>query len=217
MPALRQPGFVLASRPMKGRIAIALLGSVVGCSGGRSPSSPDAGSRPRIVTPSATPVRTGQLQRLAVERGMTPVSLDADGVPRLMRASRPLPPKIATATPELAARAFVAELAPVWGLGVTRAADLETQYVNPMRNGASIVALRQRIDGVEVYHSAMRALLKPDKSLHAISGTPVRADRAPRPTAFRIGPAEALVAALADRWGVTVAAAQVKARAAHAD
>src|SRR5688500_6902798 len=118
---------------MKGRIALALLGSVVGWSGGSSPSSPDAGSRPRIAAPSVAPVRTAQLQRVAVERGLTPLALDANGVPRLMRAARSLPPRVPATTPELAAREFVAELAPVWGLGTIRAAELETQYVNPLR------------------------------------------------------------------------------------
>jgi hypothetical protein len=111
----------------------------------------------------------------------------------------------------------VKTLAPVWGLRGVRTAELETQYASPVRGGATIVALRQRVDGVEVYHGGLRVMVNADRSLHAVSGTRARADRGPRRDAWKLDGRAALAAALADRWGASVPVATIASARAHGD
>src|SRR4051812_5725558 len=64
---------------------------------------------------------------------------DEQGLPRLIRAVAPRPAPAGT-SPEDAARAHVAALAPLW-IERGRAADLVTRGVQKLRNGAAIVRL----------------------------------------------------------------------------
>src|SRR5688572_18003853 len=96
------------------RGAAAMLLAISACS---SPSTPipitGGGAPPAAVSPTAA---------RAVHAGVVPVSFDATGAPRLVRAVRRLPPSIG-ATPEAAARAHLGALAPIYGAPAVRAVD----------------------------------------------------------------------------------------------
>src|SRR5688572_30821561 len=87
--------------------------ALAACSGGRdSTSSVDAAA---AVADDRQAAPAAPLAQAALERDLTALSLDDGGRPRFLRAVRPLaaPPG---ATPEVAARAFVDQLTPVWGV-----------------------------------------------------------------------------------------------------
>src|SRR5690348_10639075 len=105
----------------------------------------------------------------AVARSVVIDARDEQGVPRLIRAVAPRPAP-AGATPEGAARAHVAALAPLWIDG-GRAADLATRGVQKLRNGAAIVRLQQQVEQVDVYQGELRVMVQPDGTLAAVSGT----------------------------------------------
>jgi hypothetical protein len=101
--------------------------------------------------------------------GMSIMSSDASGAPRLMRAIAPRA-SIAGMAPTAAARAHVSALAPLWLQGAQPMALAETG-TQKLRNGATVVKLAQQVDGVLVHDGELRVMLHANGSLAAVSGT----------------------------------------------
>ncbi|HEU5058067.1 MAG TPA: M36 family metallopeptidase, partial [Kofleriaceae bacterium] len=80
--------------------------------------------------------------------------------------------------------------------------------VEPVRRtdlGHHLVRLVQEVDGIEIYRSEMKAVLKSDLSLVALTGTPSRVTTAkPADRAFRLTPGQAVSRALGDLYKVAV-------------
>lgn len=134
-------------------------------------------------------------------------------VPRFLWAStrQPAPPG---ATPLLAARAHLGRHAPAFGVTRSVVDDAEHVFTNDRGRGGIVVGLRQRVDGIEVYRSEVKVLMRRDLELVAISGNPQRLPRTPG--RFDLSGSAALATALADHFGLTVQPAQVKEVAAGA-
>ena len=161
------------------------------CAAGSAPTPPAPGaSSPGGARPAAPTDPT------AVALGVSVVSRDALGAPRLLRAFHP---RAATAglAPELAAREHVAALAPLW-VQQASAMALVDRGTQRLRNGAAVVRLAQQVDGVVVEDGELRVLMHPDGSLAAVSGTlwPAVA-----PPAFVASPSAALERALDQLFG----------------
>jgi large repetitive protein len=130
-------------------------------------------------------------EQLAVSLGVSIMSSDAGGAPRLMRAWRPRAGAIGAA-PEAAARDHVAALAPLW-VQQARPMTLASTGVQRLRNGATFVKLAQQVSGVLVDEGELRVLMHPDGALAAVSGTLLPEIAAP---SFSSSPSEALERAL---------------------
>jgi len=162
-----------------------------------SPSSPS-------VDPGApgTPVNVGPAQPVgptdqnATTLGMSILSSDASGKPRLVRA---IVPRASTAgmSSEQAARDHVTALAPLW-LQQERPMSLVVDGTQQLRNGATIVRLAQQVDGIPVAHGQIHVLLHNDQSLAAVSGTMLAATAKP---SFVSSPRVALERALDKQLG----------------
>src|SRR6185503_5899782 len=111
------------------------------------PGSPDDG-KGRPVTSN---------EQLAVSLGVSIMSSDATGAPRLMRAWKPRASAIGAA-PEAAARDHVAALAPLW-VQQARPMALAEVGTQRLRNGATFVKLAQQVNGVLVDEGELRVLM----------------------------------------------------------
>lgn len=76
------------------------------------------------------------------------------------------------ATPETAARFWLTRQAPRYALTPKALDDARVERVVPLRNGSSVVTFRQRVDGVELFHSDVKVLLDAGLDLVAIGGHP---------------------------------------------
>jgi hypothetical protein len=108
-------------------------------------------------------------EQAATGLGMSIMSSDAFGTPRLIRAIVPRP-AAAGMTAEVAARDHIAALAPLW-IQEAKPMALAQTGVQPLRNGATFVRLQQHVDGVVVEQGELRVLMHPDGSLAAVSGS----------------------------------------------
>src|SRR5262245_43834410 len=108
-------------------------------------------------------------EQAATGLGMSIMSSDAFGTPRLIRAIVPRP-AAAGMTAEVAARDHIAALAPLW-IQEAKPMALAQTGVQPLRNGATFVRLQQHVDGVVVEQGELRILINPDGSLAAVSGS----------------------------------------------
>jgi len=137
-----------------------------------------------------------QVEQAAVSAGLSILSSDASGAPRLMQAIRPRA-SAAGLAPEAAAQDHVAALAPLW---VQQARPMPLVHVGTqrLRNGAAIVKLAQQVDDVVVDQGELRVLMHRDGSLAAVSGT-LQAAMA-RPT-FVSSAGEAVERALDQQYG----------------
>jgi len=134
----------------------------------------------------------------AVGLGMTVMSRDAAGAPRLMRS---IVPRAAAAgmAPADAARDHVSALAPLW-VNKAPAMALTENGTQRLRNGSTIVKLTQTVDGVLVHNSELRVMMHASGALAAISGTLLPAAAKP---SFVASPHEALEHALDQLYGKT--------------
>src|SRR3954464_10622760 len=151
------------------------------------PGPPGASGEGQTVTP---------IDQKATGLGMSIVSSDAAGAPRLIRAivPRAVP---AGMSPGAAAREHVAALKELWGAqGPT--ADLVERSTQPLRNGATVVTLAQEVDGVPVDRGELHVLLHADGRLAAVSGTLMASAAKPR---FVSSAREALGHALDRQYG----------------
>lgn len=172
-------------------LAVSSLLCAVACTGGplsTEPTGPSSGAEPD--RPSAPGEQT------AVTLGMTILSRDGSGAPRLMRS---IVPRVRPAgmTPQAAARDHVAALAPLW---VGRAAPMALTELGTerLRNGATVTRLGQELEGVVVHQGEIRVLMHSDGSLAAVSGTLLPTTSRPR---FTSSPGQALDRALDQLYG----------------
>jgi hypothetical protein len=175
-------------RPSK--LAIAPLVFAAACS---------AGSPTPIVDPVVPGDPVDDLpttEQTAISLGMSIMSSDAAGAPRLMRAIVPRAGAAGMA-PAQAARDHVSALAPLW-VGQQAAMALTENGSQRLRNGATVVKLTQRVDDVIVHNGELRVMMHPDGSLAAVSGTLLPATVKPR---FVATPSQALASALDKLYG----------------
>jgi Zn-dependent metalloprotease len=145
------------------------------------------------------PTRTPQSNEMAaVSLGVTIVSKNDRGAPRLVRAVIPRPAKQG-ATVEDAARDHLAALKSLY-LTRQQPADLVTAGTQKLRDGAAVVRLQQKIDGVDIHQGELRVLMHADGSLAAVSGTMLATAGK---TTFKTSPTTALQHALDDLYGKT--------------
>jgi hypothetical protein len=131
-------------------------------------------------------------------RGATAVGTSDDGVPTLVRAVRRIAAAPGT-TPEAAARAHLAYLAP--GYGVRAMPSLEAPADLVLEGGGHLFTFAQSIDGILVDGGRMSVLVRADGSLVAVGGQLV--DRGARTrAAFAITAEHALEVALGAHFGV---------------
>jgi len=162
--------------------------------GGESPTQPPGDPAAPVSPGDDRP--TGTTEQTAVQLGMSILSSNAAGAPRLMRALSPRA-SIAGVAPEQAARDHVAALAPLWVHGALPAA-LAGHGIQRLRNGGTVVKLAQEIAGVPIHGGELRVMMHPDGSLAAVSGTLV--PQVARPS-FVSSPRQALDAALDQLYG----------------
>jgi hypothetical protein len=155
-----------------GTLKILCMTLVVACGDSSSPPPPVT---PPDTPPPTPPPPAGKgrpvtaAENLAVALGVTIMSSDASGAPRLMRSWKPRS-SVAGMTPEAAARDHVAALKPLWVQKTTPMA-LVNSGTQLLRNGAMVIKLTQHVGGIPVDEGEVRVLLHPDGSLAAVSGT----------------------------------------------
>jgi hypothetical protein len=138
------------------------------------------------------------------------------GVPTFLWAARTASPSpsLEALAPGDAALAHVAARASRYGLSREALAAAVVVRTQRLARGGSIVVLRQRVAGVEVLRSDAKVLLDARNELVAIGGRLHPAAAAsPRKLVFSLGEAGAVAAALSDRHGVPVLAADLAPRA----
>ena len=127
------------------------------------------------------------------------------GVPALMWT--PLaeaPPRGMSA--EAAARLQLGRHAGVYGASPEALASARLLFVHDTGVGGKIVALRQTVAGIDVFHGDIKLLLARDHRLLAVSGSPHPAARPDLARRFVQTPEAAIVAALGDLHGAAVGA-----------
>ena len=130
--------------------------------------------------------------------GVSIMSSDVYGRPRLIRAIAPRP-SVAGMAPADAARDHIAALAPLW-VKQARPTTLIDSGTQTLRNGATVVKLVQQVDGIVVNQGELRVLMHADGSFAAVSGTLLPSTM--RPT-FSSSPRAALDRALDQQFGAS--------------
>jgi hypothetical protein len=166
-------------------VALALTAT---CSSSPPPAPTDPG--PPKIQPTA--------DLAAVALGVTIDARDDRGAPRLIRAIVPRKALVGMTADE-AARDHLAALKPLY-LHNQQASALTTKSTQILRNGSSIVRLRQQVDNIDLHQSELRVMVHQDGSLAAVSGT-MRAGGGR--TTFRSTPSAALDRALDVIYGKT--------------
>jgi MYXO-CTERM domain-containing protein len=138
------------------------LSLLLSCADTHSPSTQESDS---AIISAKTPAAK------AVQLGATPMSLDKQGIPRMLRGGPNQEPVVA-ANATAAARAHLERLAPAWGVAKGGMPTLEA--IGEVRvAGGTIVRMRQMIDGIPVATSAggeIRVMVAKDNSLVAATG-----------------------------------------------
>jgi hypothetical protein len=169
----------------------------IACATGPSTSAPpgtgDPGD-PGNPNPGAPP--TISTEQLATALGVSIVSSEPSGAPRLLRTIVPRP-SAAGVPAAAAARDHIAALSALWVRDAQPMTLAETG-VQQLRNGATIVKLVQNAGGVPVHGGELHVLLGADGGLAAISGTLLPAAATP---SFTSSATDALSHALDVHWG----------------
>jgi hypothetical protein len=148
------------------------------------------------------------LRRVAAVAGGHASSVDQRGVPRFVWAtSRKAAPT--GKSPEDAARWHLSRYAPAQKLRSTDLSTAEVAYTQNFGRGGYVVALRQKIGGVEVYNGTVKVLMRPSRELVAISGNLQPASAQIIDRNFRLGPEHALAGALTHLYGRSFSPAQM--------
>jgi len=169
-------------------VATAALLCAVACTAGSPPTRPSDDAAPERPAAPNDPS--------AATLGMTVLSRDASGAPRLIQSIVPRA-RAAGMTPQAAARDHVAALASLW-VGRATPMALVDGGTQQLRNGATVTRLRQEVDGALVHQGELRVLMHADGSLAAVSGTLLPAASRPR---FTSSPSQALDHALDQLYG----------------
>lgn len=147
-------------------------------------------------------------QRVAV------VSVDAArNVPTMVWAAPGQTRRLARATPEAAAREYLERHAALYRLSPAAVRAAHVHRVHDTGQGGIIVFFRQRVGGLEVVRNELKVLMTRDFELVALTGSlhdgvDAALARAGGPgvrSAFRVSPAQAVVGALADMYGPSLA------------
>ncbi len=162
----------------------------------------------------AAPAPAAALNRKAARsRRATVTSVDGRrGVPSFLWAARSSPDAYAPgATPEAAARLYLARFASLYGVAPADLAGARVVAVHDTGRGGIIVTARQYVGDVEVHHSDVKLLLNRDMSLLAISGSPHAAAShasalAKRGAGFHVDREQALALAFGDMFGLSFGA-----------
>jgi MYXO-CTERM domain-containing protein len=170
-------------------------------------AAPSASIASNAAAANANPL--ARVSELAGRFGGLVASIDEQrGVPNFLwavRGAHAAPPP--GTTPEAAARKYLQELAPVYGLSKMALRMAQVVQVHDLGQGAVVVTLRQRIHGADVHRNEVKVVMRQNLELVAISGN-LHADAVPtgKPGSrtFRRGPEEALAAALKDRHEIAV-------------
>src|SRR5262249_9707422 len=97
------------------------------------------------------------------------------GVPSFLWAgispSGQTPPQIALTSHEQAARLHLKKVEALYGVADKALATAVVTQIHDLGRGGIIVALRQVVDGVELYRSDVKVLMRRDHELVAISGS----------------------------------------------
>src|SRR6185503_15273783 len=94
------------------------------------------------------------------------------GVPTFFWAppNGPRPPAALLSTPESWARFYLDHYAPLYGLSQEALRTATVATIHDTGRGGIIVALRQKVDGIEVLRNDVKLIMKRDGGLVAISG-----------------------------------------------
>jgi hypothetical protein len=167
-------------------------------------------SNPTASPPAPLRSRTASLQNGTVlERvaslGGRITSLDGNGAPQFLWATKTRP-ALPGQDAEMAARAHLGWFAPALSLDRATVEQAELVRIQDLGRGSELAHLKQRIDGVEVYRSDVKVLMKRNHELVAISGAlrPASLLRTAAHARFSLAPAEALGRAIGDLFGVTL-------------
>ena len=116
---------------------------------------------------------------------------------------------------EAAAREHLTRHASRWGLGPAALATAEVAGVHDIGRGGVLVAFRQRVSGVEVFHHDLKVLMDRERSLVAIGGS-LHEGAVPSAKlgAHVLSPAAALGRALSDLYDTAVARSDLEDRGA---
>ena len=153
--------------------------------------------------PASAPPR-----RVAASVGGHVASVDQRGVPRFVWATnRKAAP--AGKSPEDSARWHLARYAPAQSLRPADLSTAEVAYTQNFGRGGYIVALRQKVGGVEVYNGTVKVLMRPSRELVAISGALQSTAAHLLDRNFRLGPEHALAGALTHLYGRTFSPAEM--------
>ncbi|CAN5911251.1 hypothetical protein BH11MYX3_BH11MYX3_03770 [soil metagenome] len=133
----------------------------------------------------------------ATALGVTPMALDAHGIPRMLQASGAVAAPAATATGS--ALTHLQRLAPAWG--VRDLPTLEGIGEVPVAGG-TIVRIRQRIDGLVVEDSELRVYVGARGNLISISGQLLDSEIPRQPARFVDDDLTAVARAIENNYGV---------------
>ncbi|WP_438031442.1 M36 family metallopeptidase [Sorangium sp. So ce204] len=181
--------------------------------------------------PPAPPVRAARRARVidVDERASTPGAVVAStdpqrGVPTFVWATAPghRPPAATHATPEAAARWYVQRYARLYGLPQAALDTAVVRHIHDTGRGGIVVTLGQDVDGIPVFRSGLKVLMKRDLGLVALAGN-LHASAVPlspgaaspaagslRGRAFSGSPAQAVVRALRDAHSIDVKTADLR-------
>ncbi|MET0593222.1 MAG: M36 family metallopeptidase, partial [Polyangiaceae bacterium] len=143
--------------------SLPLAGSIISCS---SPSQ-----EPTPAPAKSTP-DTAQ-ETLAPAQGIVASTDPARNVPKFMWGVRDelTASSLIDATPEVAARTYLARHAATYGLSRKVVGEATIHDVHPLPGGAAVVSFRQSIDGIEVYGARQSIAMNAERQLIAISGS----------------------------------------------
>lgn len=165
------------------------------------PTQPEAPAR---VPEPADPA----LRAVALRAGGSVRAFDADGVPQLLtdHSDRRAP---AGSSPEQAARFHLRRFAPSQRVDPSSVQTAELVRSRSFSDDRRLLEFRQRVDGVELYRSSVKVLLRGQGGLAAING---RLRTAPRPLPFSLRADEAVARALEENSGLALRATDLTHR-----
>jgi hypothetical protein len=178
-------------------ICVLLLAGGMSCSG---PTLQLPADRRTSMTPPATPSPAAQ----AMAAGGVITASTPAGEPRFIRA---LGAQTAApgSTPAEAARAHFARYAGAYGIAGDALAGTEVAGVGRTPKGDYLVHLAQRVNGMEIYRSEVKVVMRADLSLVALTGSPSNVTGAkPAQKTFNLTAGQALTRALIQIHGVMV-------------
>ncbi|HEX3480248.1 MAG TPA: M36 family metallopeptidase [Kofleriaceae bacterium] len=171
----------------------------IACATGPSTSAPPGTGNPGDPgdpNPGGGAPPTISTDQLATALGVSIMSSEPSGAPRLLRTIVPRP-SAAGVPAAAAARDHIAALSALWVRDAQPMA-LADNGAQQLRNGATLVKLVQNVGGVPVHGGELHVLLGADGGLAAISGTLLPAAAAP---SFASSATDALSHALDQHFG----------------